>query len=232
MTVAADPNVLHGFSKPQVEKAASALLAHLRKNSKGKGGGGGGKGNDLFEDDDELLYMVRSFLWRSFLFVFSVERNMVVMKALSCALEEMRNGERNRRARRKRLHQMPERRRLVFFASTAAAAAALPSNALVSLFSRARTHTLSLSLSVSFSFHKPSQIVSLKKVPQERRNDKPVRMYVEREFFVFFPFRFPMPPPRTARPQLTSSSSTPLTQNQKTEPSRTLSTASTAPRSA
>lgn len=56
MTVAADPNALHGFSKPQVEKAASALLAHLRKNSKG---GGGGKGNDLFEDDDELLYMVR-----------------------------------------------------------------------------------------------------------------------------------------------------------------------------
>jgi len=73
MTVAADPNALRGFSKPQVEKAASALLAHLRKNSKGKGGGGG-KGNDLFEDDDELLYMVRSFLWRSFLFVFSVEK--------------------------------------------------------------------------------------------------------------------------------------------------------------
>ena len=62
MTVAADPNALHGFSKPQVEKAAGALLAHLRKNS--KGGGGGGKSNDLFEDDDELLYMVRSFAWR------------------------------------------------------------------------------------------------------------------------------------------------------------------------
>ena len=56
MTVAADPNAMHGFSKPQVEKAASALLAHLRKNSKG---GGGNKSIDLFEDDDELLYMVR-----------------------------------------------------------------------------------------------------------------------------------------------------------------------------
>jgi hypothetical protein len=59
MTVAADPNALHGLSKLQVEKAAGALLAHLRKNGKG-GGGGGNESNDLFEDDDELLYMVRS----------------------------------------------------------------------------------------------------------------------------------------------------------------------------
>ena len=66
MTVASDPNALHGFSKPQVEKAATALLAHLRKNSSGKGN----KSNDLFEDDDELLYMVRlRFVW-SWLFCF------------------------------------------------------------------------------------------------------------------------------------------------------------------
>jgi hypothetical protein len=73
MTVAADPNAMHGFSKPQVEKAASALLAHLRKNSGGKGDkGGGNKSNDLFEDDDELLYMVRSEF--TLFFVFSAQK--------------------------------------------------------------------------------------------------------------------------------------------------------------
>jgi len=65
MTVAAPPSAsttsqqLHGFSKPQVEKAAKALLAHLGKQRGGKSSGGGNGNADLFDDDDELLYMVR-----------------------------------------------------------------------------------------------------------------------------------------------------------------------------
>ena len=203
MTVAADPNALHGFSKPQVEKAASALLAHLRKNSGGKGKGGDGKSNDLFEDDDELLYMVRSFEWRSLSCSFcllSVEK-MLLVKSHSCAqrrCEQRKTEERGETAASNASTLKATAASFFFFVSTATA---LPSNALVS-FSRAHSLSLlsSLSLSLPLAIDKSSQIVSLKKVPQERRNDKPVRMYVEFLLFFFF-FRFPMPPspPPTAR---------------------------------
>lgn len=223
MTVAADPNSLHGFSKPQVEKAASGLLAHLRKNSKG---GGGGKGNDLFEDDDELLYMVRVWtLVERFFQLLQRGREKDLLGAFSCvqrSCEGKKGGTRAREAS----NAPPDA-----WATAASFFANVDDGGRCQCFqSLSRTHSLVLP-SPSPSFTLESQIVSLKKMPQERRNDKPVRMYAR----VFFAFSFSNAADGSLALSSTSTrlflfSSTPPLKS--TEPSRTRSTASKAPRSA